>query len=780
MRKSLQRAPAPDVMQETLGSRAMHKISSNRSNLSLQNHLIAGLLIALTACSSQSVQPISGNGSAKTMSIASPALAKAGNVVDEHFGVRIPDPYRSLENLDSAETQTWLKSQASYTREVLDRIPGRQKLLDRITALDATQNAQISSLQQTNTGQLFYLIRSPGESTARLVMREQLDAVERTIIDPAELKAKTGIAHTINNFSVSPDGSKVAAVISKADAELGDMHVLDTKTLQPLTKPIVSIWGELSAIWMPDSQSLFYPRSAHASEPGKVKFGKFQVFHRRLGNDVQDQMIVGWHASPLPDKPQVRERDWVYMSLVPASEYTVVGLFEGIGTDGRLLVAKLDSLASSQPMRLKWSEMAGTEAGIRGYDQFGSYLYVRTHQQAPRFRILRYDLAKPEQAPVEVVPQQSGVIEATTVASDGLYYTLREGAVSTLYRMPHGGDAGATRAPDRVALPYAGAVKLFDASPKVAGVFFELEGWTQPLKIFNTTGTQIKETSLLGNIDTTTAADRVSEEVHCASHDGVEVPMSILYRKGLKRDGSAPTIMNGYGGYGRTTTANYSPVLNAWFERGGIYVYVNPRGSGAYGHEWYQAAVGATKSNTWKDMIACAQTLIDKGYTSSGKLAIQGTSMGGVAAGMAIVERPDLFAVGLLRVGILDTVRFIEATNNGPNHELEMGAMTSLQGINQLLRMSTYHNIKEGERYPALYFTAGMNDNRVAPWLPMKTAAKFQAAGNSLSRARPTLLRVEFEGGHGLSGATEQRFAETADRFSYVLWQTGAKDFQLQ
>jgi prolyl oligopeptidase len=405
---------------------------------------------------------------------------------------------------------------------------------------------------------------------------------------------------------------------------------------------------------------------------------------------------------------------------------------------------------------------------------------VRTYRQAPRYRILRYDLAKPELPPVEVVPQQRGVIEATTAAADGLYYTVREGAISALYRLPHGGNTGSPSVPVKVALPVEGSVKLFDASPKSAGVFFELEGWTQPLRIFNTTGTQTQETTLLGNVDTKLASDSVSEEVLCTSHDGVAVPMSILYRRGLVKSGSAPTIMDGYGGYGLTTTAFYSPRFGAWFEQGGILAMVNPRGSGAYGHEWYQAAVGATKSNTWKDMIACAKTLIEKGYTSPGKLAVQGTSMGGVAAGMAVIERPDLFAVGLLRVGILDTVRFIEATNNGPNHELEMGAMTSSQGVNQLLRMSTYHNIKERARYPALLISAGMNDNRVAPWMPMKTAARFQAAASSLTHTRPTLLRVEFEGGHGITSAAQQRLAEMADRFSYVLWQTGEKDFQPQ
>jgi prolyl oligopeptidase len=234
-------------------------------------------------------------------------------------------------------------------------------------------------------------------------------------------------------------------------------------------------------------------------------------------------------------------------------------------------------------------------------------------------------------------------------------------------------------------------------------------------------------------------------------------------------------LVDGYGGYGLPENAYFNRRMHAWFERGGLFVEVKPRGGGAYGRDWYQSGVGARKSNTWKDMIACAETLIARGYTSRGKIAVHGTSMGGVAAGRAVTERPDLFAVAIIRVGITEAVRFIEATTNGPNHESEMGSVKTEAGVRQLLAMSTYHQIKDGTPYPAVLFTAGMNDNRVAPWIAFKTFARLSAATSS---ARPVLLRVESAAGHGMSSTAEQRNSEMADRLAFILWNTGDKAFQ--
>jgi len=269
--------------------------------------------------------------------------------------------------------------------------------------------------------------------------------------------------------------------------------------------------------------------------------------------------------------------------------------------------------------------------------------------------------------------------------------------------------------------------------------------------------------------------DWEAEETTCTSHDGAEVPMSVLYRRGMVKDGSHPTLLNGYGGYGIPELAFFSRRLDAWLQRGGLFVDVKPRGGGALGPAWYQAGVGAKKSNTWKDMIACAQALVERGYTSTPKLAIQGYSMGGIAVGRAITERPDLFGVAIVRAGITDSIRYIEATSNGSNHEFEMGSLKTAEGVRQLLAMSTYDAIRPSTSYPAVLFTAGVNDNRVAPWQSFKAFARLSAASTS---GKPILLRVDGEVGHGISMTASQSNAEFADRLAFILWNTGDTEFQ--
>jgi prolyl oligopeptidase len=202
---------------------------------------------------------------------------------------------------------------------------------------------------------------------------------------------------------------------------------------------------------------------------------------------------------------------------------------------------------------------------------------------------------------------------------------------------------------------------------------------------------------------------------------------------------------------------------------------VNPRGSGAYGEAWYRAGVGATKQNTWRDTIDCAQYLIDERWTEPAKLSVWGVSMGGVLAGRAITERPDLFGTAFLQVGILDAIRFIEATSNGPNHELEMGTVKTREGVQQLLAMSAYHQVRDGVRYPATLLMHGLNDSRVVPWQTLKMTARLQAASTS---GRPVLLRLESEGGHGVTAEAQARYARLADMFAFQLWQVGDPEFQ--
>ncbi len=712
--------------------------------------------------------------------------ATPGDLVTDYHGVKIADPYRALEDLSAPSTQQWAQAEGAWTRAQLDRIPGLAALNQRIAVLDADRSDSVASLQVTAQGRWFYLKRLAGENTVKLYTRAGPGAPERLLLDPELWKRRTGVTHAINNYTASPDGRHVTAVVSKADAELGDLHVFSVATGEDVLPPTPFVWGELAAVWAPDSRSYFYTLSKSAHEAGlhpaaassasaapgddaatPEPFGHMQLWHRQLDGGAE-RLVAGADAA---FGPKVGDRDWMNPDL-DDPRHVVVTLAQGVSANARVWVASLDDVAKD-PRHAAWTQRIDTDAEVRDTTITGHWLIARTVKATPRSRLVRYDLDRPAAAPVEVVPQQRGVIEGLAGASDGVYYTVRTGSVGEVFHLPPPGDGKASV--QRVSLPFEGAATLIGGSPRAPGVGFTLEGWTHPQQILFAHGSHSVATTMAAPHVSHAADAWTSEETTCPSWDGTEVPVSLVYLRGLKKDGSHPVLLDGYGGYGVPEPAYYSPRLGALLEHGGIYAEVKPRGGGAFGFEWYQAGVGARKSNTWKDMIGCAQALIARRYTSAGKLAIQGTSMGGVAVGRAVTERPDLFGVGIVRVGITDAIRFIEATTNGPNHVDEMGSLDTEAGVKQLLAMSTYHQVKDGEKYPAMLFTAGMNDNRVAPWITFKTFSRMQAATSS---GKPVLLRVEAAGGHGVSQTAEQRNAEWADRIAFVLWQTGDPAFQ--
>lgn len=695
-----------------------------------------------------------------------PAAAVPGDTVTDYSGVRVVDPYRSLEDLKSTETQSWVGGQSTYTRRTLDRLPGLAALLERITVLDAERPPALLAVKATRDGRWFSLKRKGGESVAKLYVRDSETSADRILLDPEVWKARDGKRQVINNFSVSPDERHVAAVVSIDDAELGELRVFETTGGHGVGVPIPGVWGEIPAAWNPDGKSFYYERGANALS-GEAAFGRMQIFERRL-HDGPDRLVLGWEAG---FGPEVRAKDWIGIDALGGGKYTIAAFGEGVSSSRRVSVATRADL-ERDPASAAWRPLFGAEADVRSWEAAGRWLYVQTFRGATRYRVMRHDLERQDSPPIEVVPEQGGVIGAIGAAKDALYYVVSSGSVSSLFRLPHGAPPSEAK---QVDLPFAGAAQLLDADPEVPGVVLSLEGWTRDLQIVRAIGLRATVTDLVPAATDRIGADWVAEESRCTSHDGAEVPMSIVYRRGLVKDGSHPTLVDGYGGYGFAERAYFNRRMQAWFERGGIFVEVKPRGGGAFGRDWYQAGVGARKANTWKDMIACAEALVQRGYTSPGKLAIHGTSMGGVAAGRALTERPDLFAVGIVRVGITDTVRFVEASPNGLNHELEMGTVKTQQGIRQLVAMSTYAHIETGVRYPAVLFTAGMNDNRVAPWVVFKTFARLSAATAS---DRPVLLRVETEAGHGVSSTSAQRNSEFADRLAFILWNTGDREFQ--
>jgi prolyl oligopeptidase len=317
---------------------------------------------------------------------------------------------------------------------------------------------------------------------------------------------------------------------------------------------------------------------------------------------------------------------------------------------------------------------------------------------------------------------------------------------------------------------------ITSASGNLDGLFITTTSWTERGGIYDydPTANSFTQTGLNPEGKFDEVAGYEAYEVEVPSHDGVMVPLSIMHRSGMKMDGSNPTLISGYGSYGMASSASFDPQRLAWLERGGVFAIAHIRGGGANGQEWHLDGQKTNKKNTWKDFIACAQYLIDKGYTSPAKLAGQGGSAGGITIGRAITERPDLFAAALIDVGCLDAVRMETTTNGVPNIQ-EFGTVTKEDEFHGLLEMSAYHHVVDGTKYPAVLLAHGINDPRVEPWMSGKMCARLQAANAS---TRPILFRVDYQAGHGIGSTKEQYQASLADKWAFLLWQMGVPEFQ--
>ena len=371
-----------------------------------------------------------------------------------------------------------------------------------------------------------------------------------------------------------------------------------------------------------------------------------------------------------------------------------------------------------------------------------------------------------------VVPEAEGAIGNLAAARDGVYLTRREGVYTTLYRLAHtkGAKLGSVK------MPFAGGVSIKSTTSRRDGAVVSLVGWTRAQKDYavDPGPNPVKPLQLAQSGAFDAPDDIEAREVTVRSHDGVMVPLSILARKGAKLDGSQPLILYGYGAYGSTDDPFFSPRVYAWIERGGVWATVHVRGGGVFGKAWHEAGRKTTKPNTWKDAIAAGDWLVANGWTSKERMAIYGGSAGGILVGRAITERPDLFAAAVPAVGTMDMVR-AERSANGRANIPEFGTVAKEDEFKALLAMSSYHQVRDGTKYPSVMLVHGVNDIRVDVWQSAKFASQLVSASSS---GKPVLIRLEYDSGHGQGSTRAQAQERTVDIWSYLLWQFGVPEFQ--
>lgn len=702
-----------------------------------------------------------------------PPVAPVKTVTDLHHGTSVADPYRYMENFRDPAVQQWVKGQAEFAERTLHSLGGRDALLARIVELDAGTPYSLSGVARLPGGDLFYFKQRAGENVAKVYFRDGKSGTERLLIDPETFpKRDPGEHFTVSFFRVSPDGSQVLYGFAASGSEQTSLKVFDRKSERDLPDTLDRIEAEYALpAWMPDGKSFVYSRrrDVPADAPPTEGYKFTQAWRHTLASDpATDELIFAHGAAGSPD---MGEMDFPAV-LVPSDSTWAVGqVRHGDETDMSLYVAPQSSLGKAD---VKWTKICGRADQVTDFAVRGDEIYLLTARDAPRFQIVSTSLARPDFAAARVVvPPGPYVVNSLAVARDALYVGVLDGVPRKIRRVPY--ESGSPT--ESLALPAdepSGSVVA--ARPDMDGVVLKTASWTRAGRLYHfSPGTRaLTDTELLpvGKFD---APDSImATEVLVASHDGVKVPLSIIHRRDVRRDGSNPALLSGYGAYGFTASMRYDPTELAWLERGGVLAVAHVRGGGAFGKEWHHAGRKLTKANTWKDFIACAEHLVKEGYTSPSKLAGKGGSAGGILIGRSITDRPDLFAAANISVGCTDMLRF-ETTLNGPPNVPEFGTVTKADEFRALLTMSTLHQIRDGVKYPAVLFTHGINDPRVEPWISAKTTARFQAATGS---GKPVLFRVDYHAGHGIGSTKKQRHEELADVWSFLLWQFGDAKFQ--
>jgi prolyl oligopeptidase len=690
-----------------------------------------------------------------------PPVARVEPVTDTYFGERIVDPYRWMENPKDRDFEPFMRGQAEWARKILDAIPGRNKLYERIRQLSG--ETVVTTALQSCKERLFYQQRPKGADNFQLFVRRRDATLPQLLIDPTVMQ-QDGRHISLDWWVASPDGQYVAYGLSPAGSEDSVTHVMHVDTKEVLPERI-SRTQYANPSWLPDGSGFFYNRLAGAAK-GTTDYYKDSVaFLHRLRTDPEKDLRVlsrGQYRE-VPGEPT----DFPIIISDPSSQYVLASMIGGVRRENPYFSAALKDVLAGNP---KWHAIADIADEVVGVAFRGEDVYLQTTSGAQNARVLKTALASGSVATASVVvPESDVVIDSIGLAHDGLYIQDMSGGYGNLRRLS---DDGHLRA---APTPFEGTILQLATNTLEAGAYWIGTSWLVPITVlsFDPRTGQHTDTGICPKPQIDLAP---YEAIHsyATARDGTKVPLSIVAKKSLARDARNPALVDAYGSYQIVNQPFFNPRGIAFLELGGVLATAHVRGGGEYGKRWWQAGQKLSKPNTWRDLIDCCKALIRDGWTSTARLAIQGGSAGGITVGMALTEQPELFAAVIDNVGVSNALR-AEFSQNGPPNIAEFGTVNERAGFTALKAMDAMHHVRDGVKYPAVLLTTGLQDPRVDPWQVAKMTARLQKATGSKN---PVILRVELDAGHGIGSTRSQADAERADEYAFVLWRAGVPAFQ--
>lgn len=672
---------------------------------------------------------------------------KKENISDDYWGTQVIDPYRWLEDDRSQETEDWVIAQNQLTHSYLEQIPCRDKLRERFT--DLMNYPKYSYPQKINNKYYFY--KNDGlQNQSVLYELDSLTAEPSVLLDPNHLSEDGTIA--LSRASFSKDGKYLAYSISKSGSDWNEIFVMEVATRQLLPDHIE--WVKFSGIsWQGNG---FYYSAYDRPEAGKEYSNKneyHKVFYHRLNDQqTQDKIVFENKKHALRNCSAGVSEDEKFLFIV-----------ETESTSGNSVWLKDLTKANAQAVLIA----PGFDSDFSVIDHYEGKIYVLTNYQAPNQQLMVVDPARPQLKNWQtLIPESKHVIKDVSLIGGQLFVNYMQDASNHLYAYDTSG-----RLLHEIELPTIGTVGI-SGKHDDSEAFYMFTSYTYPPTIYRydvaeNTAELFRKSEVSFNAD-----DYVSEQVFYSSKDGTQIPMSIIYKKGLKKNGKNPTMLYGYGGFNISLLPSFSVTRIPFLEQGGIYAIANLRGGGEYGEAWHKAGTKLQKQNVFDDFIAAAEYLIAANYTNSKKLAISGGSNGGLLVGACMTQRPDLFAVAIPEVGVLDMLRYQKftigwawATDYGTAEESE-------EMFAYLLNYSPLHNLKAGTAYPATLITTGDHDDRVVPAHSFKFAATLQ---EHHSGTTPTLIRIDVKAGHGAGKPISKIIDAQTDVWAFVMQNLGMK-----
>jgi prolyl oligopeptidase len=680
---------------------------------------------------------------------SSPAYPKAakGTVTDDYFGTKVADPYRWMEDLNSPDVKAWVDAENVVTFKYLDSLPLRDQLKRRITEL---WNYPKVSVPRLEGGSWFYSRNSGLQRQSVFYTRTSLDGAEHVVLDPNTFSADGSIA--LSGFVPSPDGAHFAFGQSEGGSDWSTYHVRDLKTGTDL--PDTIRWVKFSGLsWTRDGKGFFYGRYPEppAGKALEAAVRDKKIYYHVLGTEQSSDRLIYERT----DDPSL----FIDADLDETYRYLFISTNKGSSNKNELFVKDLgDPLAPKfdAPVATLY---AGHTAAYSPLGVVKGALYLQTDRDAPNKKIVSVPIDRPEVANWKtVVPEGKQAIESAGLiagrlavsaladaASEVRFYQLDGSAPTTLKTPGLGGVSGPFGRFDRQEVFYSFTSPLY---PSTVFRFDPKAGTSTPFEPPKLTFDPSQYTTT---------------RVFFTSKDGARVPMFITSRKDLKKDGTNPTMLYAYGGFDIATLPTFRPDVPAWLERGGVWATANIRGGSEYGEAWHEAGMHEKKQNVFDDFIGAAEYLVREKYASPGTLGIMGGSNGGLLVGAVMEQRPDLFAVALPAVGVMDMLRYHKFTG-GAAWATEYGSSEDPAAFAYLIKYSPLQNIKAGTCYPATLVTTADHDDRVVPSHSFKFTATLQAGQGC---ERPVLIRVETQGSHGYR-PTDKRIAEIADEWAFA------------